>query len=610
MKTKTIYQTTAALFALFVFIAFAISACSSDDSPDPDPDPVVVTSVNDYLRSLPSWETFSPTLANANLTNDPITEFDCEDQSIQSTKECSITRTPEEIVTYDPGSEILYLGSLIQGNGYIGGLGSIQSLPIYQRAPLSVSIDFQMSNNNRTVDNPNLTTVKQAVAELVEAAQNDGQISSSSISYKEKTSHSLEQTAIALGLSYKFMVGSVKTNLAWNSTTETTTVSAYFQQKMFTVSMGIPQRPSDVFSPEFTQALLDEQINMGRIGPDNLPVYVSNIVYGRMMMLTMTSTYSESQMKAALDATYGSFDGEIDENNVAILEGSEINLVTIGGDASAALDYLKTGNLKEFFKNDAPLTTAVPISYTLRNLGDNDVATVSETTDYDIITQYKEISDDDIFTTVTQGVWNIEVQTSTDTSPLLTLVQWSPTRENVLQANEVATFVFDSINDSTSNQLFMNNHITFSGSETGYPFDFYLENTDTNEGCNLDKAALVHRDQTGEVGNWQDHFYENNQTISIGDVGTFTNDDFEIGVTSDNVYAIGFWMLGNDPGDESFHVYAIDASGEECEVLSFSGYYLNNFFGVVSPVPIKRIKFNESSDGDDIAIHDIYFGYK
>ncbi len=600
MKTKAINQLTGALLAMFVIIAFAISACSSEDSPDPDP--VVVTSVNEYLQSLPSWETFSPTMADVDFIDDPMPEFDCDDQSIQTTTPCSITQTPEDIVTHDPGSEILYLGSLIQGNGYIGGLGSIRSLPIYERAPLSISISFQMSNNSRTVDNPNLTTVKQAVAELVETAQNAGHVSGSSIYYKEEASHSLKQTAIALGLSYKFMKGSVKTQLDWSSTQETNTVSAYFKQKMFTVSMGIPQRPSDIFNSDFTQTLLDEQINMGRIGPDNLPVYVSNIVYGRMMMLTMTSTYSETDMKAALDATAGSFEGNIDLEHLNILNQSDIKLVTIGGDASAALGFLETGELKQFFKNDAPLTTAVPISYTLRNLGDNVIAKVSETTDYDMV-QYDEMSDDKIsnFDENQFNDWSYEVQASTDDSPLLTLVEWLPTRENVQQANESGTF------ELVGEELFMYNKITISGSETGFPFDFHLKNTNTNNSCNLDKAALVHNDFHAGV----DWFPDGMETISIGDIGQFANDDFEIEVSSDNVYAIGLKIVGNtyDNG-ECFKAFAIDASGQECQVLNFENHHVNNFRGIVSPVPIKRIEFDEGAVGDDIAIRNIYFGYK
>ena len=37
---------------------------------------------------------------------------------------------------------------------------------------------------------------------------------------------------------------------------------------------------------------------------------------------------------------------------------------------------------------------------------------------------------------------------------------------------------------------------------------------------------------------------------------------------------------------------------------------INTFVGVISPVPIKRIWFNEDDDDDDMGIENFYFGYR
>ncbi len=63
MKTKTIFQKTAVIFTMFVFIVFAFSACSSDDGDDPDPTPVdqvvgtwnVVSLVSEGSGSVSGW---------------------------------------------------------------------------------------------------------------------------------------------------------------------------------------------------------------------------------------------------------------------------------------------------------------------------------------------------------------------------------------------------------------------------------------------------------------------------------------------------------------------------------------------------------------------------
>jgi hypothetical protein len=568
--------------SLVVVLFLFFTNCNKSDDGDDEPSPN--NSVNQYIVSLPSWDNFCPTKADSDEAFDASLEFDCTTKIVQTTTPCSITRTPAEIVTYDPGSEILYLGSLIQGSGYIGGLGSIKSLPIYQRAPLSISISFQMAGNSRDVENPDLTSVNEAIGDLVETAQNTGHVSGSSIYYDKRICYSVEQTALALGLSFKYMAGSARTQLQYQSTSETSTVSAYFVQKMFTVSMGIPQRPSDLFSSEFTQELLNEQINLGRIGPDNLPVYVSNIVYGRMMMLTMTSTYNETEIKAALEASYYGIGGSVSAEHLTILQNSQIKMVTIGGEQTAALNYLKTGQLGEFFKDDAPLTTAVPISYTLRNLGDNDIACVSETTDYDMV-QNEIVSVQILYD---EASWRDAVQMKT-----MTVGVWESTLENLQKANEAYKFEYYGV------QTLMFEIITFPGSVTQFPFEFHLKNLAVTG----DRLALVHNDTEGLNNNFTTN------TISIGDIDDFENDDFEIVVTGDQVYAIGFIMRSNTDTPEEF--LEVFAQQDDCYLDQKDLPNGNNtFVGVISPVPIKRNWFNEDDDDDDMGIENFYFGYR
>ena len=563
------------LFLLLVALIFVTMGCSEEEKVSPR------VETNDYLASLPLWNDFSPFKADSIVEYEPNVAFDCETKSVRTTTPCSITRTPEDIITFDPNSEIMYLGSLIQGKGYIQGLGSMKSLPIYQRAPLNVSISFQMSDNSRTVEDPSLKTVKEAVGELIEAAHESGHVSGSSILFDKKTSHSLQQTALALGLSANYMAASVKTNLSWEHTKETQTVSAYFIQKMFTVSMGLPQRPGDLFSDAFTQELLDEQVDRGRIGPDNLPVFISNIVYGRMMTLTMTSTYDATKMSAALEASYAAIEGNMSAEHKNILANSSIRLVTIGGDAQTALNFLRTGQLGEFFKKDAPLTTAVPISYTLRNLRDNEIAKVSQTSEYEM-EEYDSVS---VKITTDIAEWRNLVQRD------MTMGTFETTQANMDLANESEDFILN------NTQLWMGKRITFDGSNTGFPFTFYLECIEVNE--TTDYGLVWNDDEASWV-----------ETISIGDINNLEDDDFEIGISEGNVYALAFNMVHNeDYGGEFLEVHAEDATGE-CQIDSRTDPMNSGFIGILSPVPIKRIYFNEDAGGDDIGIKHFYFGYQ
>jgi hypothetical protein len=133
--------------------------------------------------------------------------------------------------------------------------------------------------------------------------------------------------------------------------------------------------------------MLREQIELGRIHKtENIPIYVSNVVYGRMMMFTVTSTASETDIRAALNASYKGLmaKGEVklETKYEKLLDEAKISITSLGGDAAATQAMIRTGNWSEYFKKDAPLSSAAPLSYTFRNLGDGSIAKASESTTY------------------------------------------------------------------------------------------------------------------------------------------------------------------------------------------------------------------------------------
>lgn len=206
-----------------------------------------------------------------------------------------------------------------------------------------------------------------------------------SISFSQENTYSVNQAALKLGLSAGYMSVSVKALLEAKRSVAERTVTAYFVQKMFTVSMVLPSAPGDVFSADFTAERLQQEIDRGNIGPDNVPVYVANIVYGRILDFSLTSTEDVKLIRAALSASFGSLAGaEVDASLLKLLKESSINVVTIGGEGKNALELIQNGRLRDYFTSDAALTSARPIAYTVRNLGDNSIAKVSETTEYNL----------------------------------------------------------------------------------------------------------------------------------------------------------------------------------------------------------------------------------
>ena len=195
-----------------------------------------------------------------------------------------------------------------------------------------------------------------------------------------------------MGLSGRYLGYNASASGSIERNASETTITAQFYQKMYTVVIGPPSTPSGFFSKDFTPEKMQQQVDQRNIGPDNLPVYVSNVVYGRMMMFSLTSTASEEEIRSTMQAGYESIGGSVEANlsakQQAILQESKIKVTSIGGPAEATEAVIRSGDWAQYFTEDAPLSSASPLSYEFRYVGDpgGKRASVTETTTYNIKT--------------------------------------------------------------------------------------------------------------------------------------------------------------------------------------------------------------------------------
>ena len=292
------------------------------------------------MASLPSWPSFSPPMKDEDTaqdkTSDPFEEIVKDTTYDCTTTPYSLTRTPDEIAMYSPNASVMWLGNLIQGKSYADGLGSLQELSIRQRAPLKISIDLLTGDNFVIVDNPSLTTVQSAIGELIQKAEDASHKGSSDASFTMEETHATEQATLKLGFSANYLGAKAKADLSYEKSAAETTITAYFVQKLFTVSVELPQSPSDFFSDTLTDELLQQQINAGSLGPDNLPVYIANIAYGRILTFNFTSTFEAERIRAAISGSYqgvaGGVSGYTEGELKDTLSTAKISITALGGE--------------------------------------------------------------------------------------------------------------------------------------------------------------------------------------------------------------------------------------------------------------------------------------
>lgn len=584
-------RTCRGLFAVFIATTLVLSGCGESGT---EPEVTDLPEVNDYLHSLPDWSAFADVQPDENApAGDELATMD--GARLCTETPYSITENPEAIVTFGSAPNVMYLGSLIQGDTYLGGVMSMEELPIRQRAPLVIAINlFSGTQVADTVVNPDGASVQAGLDGLISDAFQGGQATSTRIYYEETETYSLRQATLSLGLSVRGLGKSVSGQLDYSATREEHTITAFYQHVMFEAFIVPPQTPAEFFSDAFTMEHLQQQIDLGNVGPDNLPVYVGRIQYGRMMMYTMTSTHSADDMALAVRASYGAASGELEASYQQILNDASYTFATIGGSDSTsndALAKLKEGGIRAYFESEDPITSAVPLSYTLYNLADGSIAQVSETTEYTMT----ECAADAMLCFLNESEWKAAMDSL---APSYRLIELPTTADTLVMA--------DSVDSPPGHNGVLPPLLMFDSVNTGYPFSFFLRAPQAPQFTFYDME-----------GSPLDNAFPGDQarSLSVGDVNDWENDDFEFQVPEwrPGTALFGFGITVGDNSNESGEFTEAFATGglsvkwgrDRC-VPSSPG--TPGFLGVISTRPLTRVFFNERSTGDDIFIRDPVFG--
>lgn len=352
--------------------------------------------ISGYLRGLgrlPVEAEVEPTPTGAADTADEILADAAAPAGRQrytcTTTPYTITRNPDKIVTFNPDASKLWLGALLQGDGYAGGPGSLKLLPFDKRAPLTIYADLLGRDVARTVQHPNAATVQSAIGDLVKTVE-DAKVAIPTVaSFRQTSVSELEEGLLKLGFSARYLAGQASGKLETKHAANESTVMASLVQRYFTVSMVVPPTPADHLDlSQVTVEDVEEQARLGRLGPGNPPVVVSSISYGRTFLMTVTAKASSQELSAALSAAFEAVKGggklEVSAEHKKILSSARIEVVSNGGDEAAFRDAIKTQKFDPVLERPSQITAARPISYQVDNIGDNSAAKFSETDSYNL----------------------------------------------------------------------------------------------------------------------------------------------------------------------------------------------------------------------------------
>ena len=391
---KNLNKARTFVYVLFInFIILSLAACDNsgfpDPSPNPKPNPEGRSEINTYVNNLPDWQT--PVIQSTDSRNPEELKgsFTVDSKNYTcTTEEKNIQNDYEDIIHAGINSDTLYPGALLQGKGIPTGVFDSVRLA---RSPVTLTIDLNIENPSIEIDNPTTANMLTKISELIRRADTRlGEIDviPGKVSYERAEAHTFEQSLTSIGISagYKSGFNSIDAdfNFGTGRTVNSHTIIVRFFQPMFTISFDENSilEPASFFADSVTKEDLETEASAGRIGNDNLPVYVKSVTYGRMLFYTLTSEQVSSyqELEAAVSGVYGAFSGgtEITDKQRSTLTNSRERLMAFGGSQNAALAAIT--DLNKFFV-PAFATTAVPISYVVKNL-DGSIAKIGDTTSF------------------------------------------------------------------------------------------------------------------------------------------------------------------------------------------------------------------------------------
>ena len=307
-------------------------------------------------------------------------DYTCTKQQVQE------TRNYDSLVAYAANSEALWPGAILAGSSL--DTGDLVPLP-FDRKPMTFSVSLVNldGDNAVTLDEPKLSTYRTALADIL-GADIDGS-TPANLSSDIQEIQSEKQLGLALGIKADALFGLVaKGGLSFDFSRDDvkSRFLVKYTQAYYTVDVDPPKVPSDYLADSVTVEEVQD-----RVKPNEPPLYVSSITYGRTVLFSFESEKTANEVKAALNFAYkggANVDADLEAHYKSVLDSTSIHAYILGGsgekaaqgvdDYDALMDFIKTGG---DYSKDSP---GAPIAYKLAFLSDNQPALVSLSEDYEL----------------------------------------------------------------------------------------------------------------------------------------------------------------------------------------------------------------------------------
>lgn len=287
----------------------------------------------------------------------------------------------DKFVAFQPNSATLWPGVVVKGKDASEGLLTPVGVPL---APSTFSVSLENIANSPVghMDVPSLSAFRDERNAILAGGVTGA--TPAALDFDIIEVNSMSQIAVALGAGINWPGGpEIAGSFDFSTSNTKTKVLVNFTQAYYTIDIDAPVTPADFFDPS---VVADDLLPF--VGPENPPLYVQSITFGRRVLFSIESNETASSVKAALEATYkGAVDvnAKVSTEHQNTLASSSIKAFVLGGAGGEAtgavsgfeglLNYIKNGG------NYSAESPGAPIAYKLAYL-DNTATKLAFTTEY------------------------------------------------------------------------------------------------------------------------------------------------------------------------------------------------------------------------------------
>ncbi|UCF19055.1 MAG: thiol-activated cytolysin family protein [Gemmatimonadota bacterium] len=373
-------------FVPFLVFLFVLPSCTEDREPTgqgPSTFEEVFASGGDFAEVEESSEVIDSTTTTEVRPSEENPEV--QENWLCTTRTVDLTRAPEEYPLFDPNSEIIFPGNLIQGKSL--QQATPDPIPV-RRGPGTIVLTLMIGmpqGVSRTVPEVTLGSVYDAANDILLQSVNDTLIPAR-FSFTMDRVHSEEQLAVAANAHARWSGGSFRASLKFSTDREYNRFLVKLHQSFYTIAYELPTAYEQMFAQDVTPAELAQYV-----GPGNPAAFISSVNYGRIFYLLIESTDRAIDIEGAINATFnalfvrGGVSAKV--NYMASLSNLKVKAFALGGDARTALEAVTADfdQLKSFLAAGGNIKTGVPISFVLRSVRQPDrIVKVALNTRYDV----------------------------------------------------------------------------------------------------------------------------------------------------------------------------------------------------------------------------------